>query len=78
MRVLQAALAAAINGDTQAQRIVLERLWPRPSGVFVKAELPFLASMQDVENASAQVIDDLANGRIRTDQAEAIHAALRR
>jgi hypothetical protein len=76
--VLQAALTAAVNGDVQAQKTVLDRLWPRPNGVFVRVELPFLANVADVEKASAQVVDDLVNSRLRTDEAEAIHAALRR
>jgi len=78
LRVLQSLLTAAINGDVPAAKVIADRVWPVPKGVFIKIELPFLANAKDVEKASARIIDELANGRLRSDEAEAIHAALRR
>ena len=76
-RILQATLTAALNGDVSAQRALLDRIWPSPRGSFVFAELPFLASSDDVTQAAAIVVGDLASGKLRSDEGETLLSALK-
>jgi hypothetical protein len=74
--VLQAAVAAALGGDVQAQALILARCWPVRRGRPVQLDLPPLVTAADLMHALSAVAAAVAAGEITPDEGQAVGAVL--
>lgn len=67
--VVRAAIRAATEGDTTAQRIILDRVWPAPKGRPLRFDLPPIRTAADVRDALAALAAATAAGHVSPDEA---------
>ena len=72
----QKAIDKALDGDTTALRLCLDRLAPARKDAPISIELPAVASAQDAELASAGVLAAVAAGDITPDEGARVMALL--
>lgn len=70
------AIELALEGDTTALRLCLERLAPPAKDKPVRLDLPEIQNIEDTAKALAEVIQSMANGQITPSEASAITAVL--
>jgi len=76
-KVLQAAIAAALAGDVQAQRLLLSRLWPERRGRPIHLDLPQIRGPADVAAGLEHLIDAVAQGVLTPEEAQPVAALLK-
>lgn len=74
--MLQSLVQAAMAGDAQAARLVLDRIWPPRKGRAVPIALPATKNREDVEKAMAAVLAAVADGTLSPDEAQPIASLL--
>lgn len=76
--LINKAIEMALDGDTQAMKLCMERIMPKLTGHHVKFELPDaqLSNPDYLMNLSISVINQIATGEITTEQAKHISAVL--
>lgn len=72
----QKAIDKALEGDTVALRLCLDRLAPPRKDAPITLELPPVRSAQDAVDASAAVLAALAAGEVTPDEAGRVMALL--
>lgn len=72
----QKAIDKALEGDTVALRLCLDRLAPPRKDAPITLDLPPVRSAQDAVEASAAVLAALANGDVTPDEAGRVMALL--
>lgn len=65
---------AAMGGDVQAARVLLDRVWPVPKGRRVVLDLPRIATPGDAAEAAQRIVAEAAAGAIAPDEAAALLA----
>lgn len=70
------AIELALQGDTTALRLCLERLAPPAKDKPVRLRLPEIQNIEDTAKALAGVIQSMADGHITPSEASAITAVL--
>lgn len=75
-QLTQAAIAKALEGDTVALRLCLDRLAPPRRDAPVAFQLPPVRSAAEAVEASAAVLDAVATGEITPDEAGRVMALL--
>ncbi|EME68269.1 hypothetical protein H261_19204 [Paramagnetospirillum caucaseum] len=66
------AVEMALDGDTTALRLCLERLAPPAKDKPIAVSLPPLAGAEDASKAMAAVVDAMASGKITPSEAAAV------
>lgn len=74
--IVRATIAKAKEGDAQAARTILERVWPARKGARMTFDLPAVTSAQDLPVAIAAVNQQAADGEISPDEAALIVSLL--
>jgi Family of unknown function (DUF5681) len=64
VRIIQATIQAAEQGDTRAAELVLRRVWPMPSSRPVVVTLPMIKTAADALEATTTVLAAVAEGRL--------------
>ena len=72
----RAAIDKALEGDTAALRLCLDRLAPPRKDSPVKFDLPKIASAQDAVTASTALLAAVAGGEVTPDEAGRVMALL--
>jgi hypothetical protein len=72
----QKAIEKALEGDTVALRLCLDRIAPPRRDAPISFELPPIVTIQDAVTASAQIIAAVAAGEISPDEAGRVIALL--
>lgn len=72
----QKAVQMALDGDTTALRLCLERLIPPAKSRPVRLTLPELRSASDISSALAKVVESVAAGEITLDEGSAVAGLL--
>lgn len=72
----QKAIAKALEGDTVALRLCLDRIAPARKDAPITLDLPPVRSAQDAVDASAAVLAALAAGDVTPDEAGRVMALL--
>ena len=72
----QKAVDMALEGDMQALRLCLERIYPPRKSRPIEVELPKVETAKDVKNAQAAVIEAMAEGEITPDEASTVAGIL--
>lgn len=75
-QLTQAAIEKALDGDTTALRLCLERLAPARKDAPITIDLPKVQSAEDTVAASSVVLDALASGEITPSEAGSVMALL--
>ncbi len=75
-RLTQAAINKALEGDTVALRLCLDRIAPPRKDAHISIELPAVRSAADAVEASAAVLAAVSKGEITPDEAGRIMALL--
>ncbi|MCC2612634.1 DUF5681 domain-containing protein [Neorhizobium petrolearium] len=74
-RLTRTAIKAALNGDSTALRLCMERIAPVRKGRIVTVEnFPKVTSAADVPGALSALLQAVAKGDLTTDEADAIAA----
>jgi hypothetical protein len=68
--VVQSVVKAAKNGDTQAARVILDRIAPPRKDSTISIELPEIKSLDDVAQAMSMVVKATANAEIGLSEAD--------
>lgn len=72
-RLTRKAIKAALDGDTAALRLCLERIAPvRKGRIVTVSNFPKVSSAADVPNALSSLLQAVATGDLTTDEADAI------
>ena len=66
------AVELAMEGDTTALKLCLERIVPRRKSRAVTVDLPRIDGVEDLGNAIGAVIEEAASGRLFLDEAAAL------
>ena len=66
------AVELAMEGDTTALKLCLERIVPRRKSRAVTFDLPRIDRVEDLGNAIGSVLQEAANGRLFLDEAAAL------
>jgi len=74
--VVRAVLAAAKGGDMTAARLVLDRIAPPRKGRAVAFDLPAVDTAADVLAALGEVVRQVADGTLTTDEGAAVASLL--
>lgn len=74
--ITQAAVDKALEGDTVAMRLCLDRIAPAKKDGPVSIDLPPIKTVQDAVLASQAVLSAVANGEVTPDEAGRIMALL--
>lgn len=74
--VTRRLIEAAIDGDMQAARLVIERIVPRRTDAPVTFDLPQVETSADMVAASAAILDAVAAGDITPNEAQAVAGLL--
>lgn len=69
--LVKSVIDSAKDGDMQAARIILDRIWPSRRGAPVSLDLPSIKTAADVQAAMAAVAEAVAGGQITPDEGEA-------
>jgi len=72
----QKAIDMALEGDMQALRLCLDRIYPPRKSRPIEIELPKVETAEDVQSAQAAVIEAMAGGEITPDEASTIAGVL--
>lgn len=75
-KLTQAAIDKALEGDTTALRLCLDRLAPPRKDAPITFELPPVVTMADVIGASTAVLTAVAAGEVTPDEAGRVMALL--
>jgi hypothetical protein len=76
--ILKKAALKALQGDTAALRLCLERILPPRRHTPVKFKLPSISSAVDVAQALETVLQAIASGKLTPTEGEAVAAAVER
>ena len=74
--VLQAAVAAALEGDVSAQNLILSRAWPARRGRPITLDLPRLETAADLVPALGAVAAAVGDGELSPEEGQAVAAVL--
>jgi len=66
------AIELALEGDTTALRLCLERIVPQQKSRTVTVELPCIDRVEDLAGAIGSVFQEVAGGRLRLDEGAAL------
>ena len=66
------AVELAVEGDTTALKLCLERIVPRRKARAIAVDLPRIERAEDLGNAIGTVIEEAASGRLFLDEAAAL------
>lgn len=75
-KLTRIAIDKALDGDTSALRLCLDRIAPARRDTPISIHLPPVRSAAEVAEASASVLASLANGEVTPDEAGRIMALL--
>ena len=70
--VVRSVIRAAVEGDMQAAKLIIDRLVPVRRGRSIDLDLPDVKTTIDTANAHAEVLSAVSEGRLDTEQAEAL------
>jgi len=70
--VAEAAIKAALGGDTAAMRLVLEGILPARKDAAVDIELPTMTGAEDAARAMGALVSEVAAGNLAPSEAEAV------
>ena len=70
--ILTAMIKKANDGDAQAGRTILERVWPARKGARLKFDLPEVTNVQDMPEAVDAINRQVAQGELSPDEATLI------
>ena len=68
--VLRKCLARAIQGDSHALRLCIERLLPLRRDAPIRTRLPSIKKAQDVASAQQSILNSVAQGRMTPSEGE--------
>lgn len=71
-KLTKKAIEMALNGDTVALRLCLERLCPPRKGSPVRFDLPEMSNAGDVRSASLALVRAVADGDLTPDEAGSV------
>jgi hypothetical protein len=74
--VLKAAIDRAKNGDMDAARLILSRVWPARKGRPLALDLPAINAANDLPAALAATVAAVAAGDLTTEEGQAIAGIL--
>lgn len=74
--LLRTVIAKAAEGDMQAARILLDRVWPARKGRRVTFTLPPVETAVDVHKAVAAILKATASGQITIEEGQGLAAIL--
>ena len=66
--IVQAMIGKAKEGDSQAGRIILERIWPARKGARQAFDLPEIVTAADLPKAISSVNRQVADGELSADE----------
>ncbi|MEE3502748.1 DUF5681 domain-containing protein [Acidiphilium acidophilum] len=75
-QLLKALVQAALAGDVQAARLVLDRAWPARKSRTVALDLPAVTTAEGIAGAMAAVVQAMAAGEIAPDEAAAVASVI--
>lgn len=75
-QLTQAAIEKALDGDTTALRLCLDRLAPARKDAPITFDLPPIRSVEDAAAASGALLGAVANGEVTPDEAGRVMALL--
>jgi hypothetical protein len=70
--IIQRMCELGLEGDTNAAKLILDRVWPRPRSAPITIDLPVTKSPAELRAAMHGILADVASGRIAPDQGHAI------
>ena len=68
-KVVQSVISAAIKGDMQAAKMIIDRLVPTPRGRRVLLDLPVIKTAEDVLKALTATVTAMGDGELAPDEA---------
>ncbi len=71
--VLNKVVESALEGDMQASKLILERVMPVRKGTRFKLNIPYLSSLEDLENANKEILRMMADAEISPEEALSIN-----
>lgn len=75
-KLTQAAIDKALEGDTAALRLCLDRIAPAKKDGPISIDLPKVETIQDAVEASQAVLESVSSGEITPDEAGRVMALL--
>ena len=66
------AVEMALDGDSIAMRICLERIYPKPKESIIKARLPDIKQASEIPLAIAKIFQMIGNGKLTIDQGKTL------
>lgn len=70
--LVRKAIDLAVNGDTAALRLCVERLLPRRSERTIEFEMPQILKPKDATTALAQIMEGIGNGELTPGEARSL------
>lgn len=74
--LLKSVIEKAKEGDMQAARIILDRVWPAPKGRHVTFTMPKVESASDVARAVGGILEAVANGLLTIEEGQGLASIL--
>lgn len=71
-KIVRAMIEKAKNGDSQAGRVILERIWPARKGARVQFNLPTVTKAEELPAAFASISRQVADGDISPEEGSVI------
>jgi hypothetical protein len=75
--IIRKLIELALQGDTLAARIILDRIWPKPKAAAIMANIPRTGSAADIRAAMHDLLHQITTGEIPPDDGQALMAAMR-
>lgn len=74
--ITQAAIGAALSGDSAALRLCLERLAPAPKDRAIQMDMPKVSSAADLTEAMSAIVQAVANGEATPSEAQKLSSII--
>lgn len=74
--LLKSVIEKAKEGDMQAARIILDRVWPASKGRHVTFTMPKVSSAEDVARAVGGILEAVAGGLLTIEEGQGLAAIL--
>lgn len=74
--LIKKCVAKALEGDTRALALCMERILPAMREPGVRIRMPRLEELKDIDLATQRLVNDIANGNVTPSEGEKIYAIL--
>lgn len=74
--IIKKCIAKALEGDSRAISLCIERILPPQRDAVVRLRLKELQKLKDIELATQRLVEDLGRGKITPQEAERIYGIL--